>query len=108
MCGLCLTCSPGTSNICNNFFEFQTPTARLFSYDFFGIFYKALRLTSPKIAVCPISKVYSVPLTAQNVGVSYLEIKALAVLQKTKFHWLKNDINLLGEKLARQHEQKKR
>ena len=31
----------------------------------------------------------------------YLEIEALAVLQKTKFN------NLLGEKLARQHEQKK-
>ena len=32
----------------------------------------------------------------------YLEIKALS---KTKFN---NDVNLLGEKLARQHEQKKR
>ena len=46
------------------------------------------------------------PLTAWNVGVRYLEIEALAILQKTKFHWLNNDINLLGEKVARQHEQK--
>ena len=44
----------------------------------------------------------------RNVGVRYLEIEALAVLQKTPLCWLNNDINLLGEKLARQHEQKKR
>ena len=38
----------------------------------------------------------------------YLEIEAVAVLQKTKFHWLNNNISLLGEKLARKHEEKRR
>ena len=47
------------------------------------------------------------PLTAQNVGVCYVKIVALAVLQKNKLYWLYNDIKLLGEKLARQHEQKR-
>ena len=41
---------PGTSNICNNFLKYcpisgiQTPTACLFSYNFFDIFCEALRL----------------------------------------------------------------
>ena len=45
---------------------------------------------------------------AINRSVRYLEIEALPVLQKTRLYWLNNDSNLLGEKLARQHEQKKR
>ena len=55
----------------------------------------------PKIAVCPVSKVQSMPLTARNVGMHQLFYRKPSFL-------LNNNINLLGEKLARQHEQEKR
>ena len=68
-----------------------TSTASLFSYNFLVSF----------------TKLYALPVRRSlqaNAGVCYLEIEALTVLQKTKLYC---DINLLGEKLARQQEQKK-